>query len=63
MIPGDDTKPQYDKLGYKGVAVGADFSTFTEATATYRMQFESTCMTTELSCVTTGSGRVCKVAR
>ena len=63
VIPGSDTRPQYDKLGYKGRAVGADFSTFTEMTATYRMQFQSICMTTEIVCRTSGSGRVCKAAR
>jgi hypothetical protein len=63
VIPSNDLLPQYDTISHKGSAVGADFSTFTEAAATFRMQFESTCMTTQMTCTSSGLGRTCRIAR
>lgn len=55
--------PQFNRVGYKGRAVGLSLASFTASQATYRAQFGSLCFTTNLSCRTTGTGRSCKVAR
>jgi sugar lactone lactonase YvrE len=65
VFPGDPAKPQYDRLRYKGRAVGLDLSVFTASRATWRAHFSrgSLCFTSELECRGTGAVRSCRVAR
>jgi DNA-binding beta-propeller fold protein YncE len=52
VIPGNDANPQYDKVGYKGRAVGLDLSGFTASQATFEDRFSrgSLCFSTERAC-------------
>ena len=63
LIPANDNQPQRDNIRFKGRAVGLDLSGFTESEATFRLQFDSICFTTQLQCRTTSSGRICRRAR
>jgi sugar lactone lactonase YvrE len=63
LIPANDLLPQRDRISYHGRAVGLDLSSFTEAQATFRLQFDSICFTTDLTCRNTGKGRKCRPAR
>ena len=59
----NDPVGPWDKTSYRGRAVGLNFSGFTQSQASFRMQFDSFCFTTQLECRSTGSGRLCKQAR
>jgi sugar lactone lactonase YvrE len=59
IIPFNPNSPQRDTFTYRGEAVGLDLSAFTASQATLRMQFQSTCFTTQLQCRTVGTGRRC----
>jgi sugar lactone lactonase YvrE len=61
--PGFGDAPQRDKIRYRGEAVNIDLSGFTDTAATFRLQFNTQCFTTQLSCRSTATGRRCRAAR
>ncbi len=63
VIPGNDAKPQFDRLKYKGRAVGLELGGFTASSASFRLQFGSVCFTTALTCKGSGSSRSCSPSR
>jgi hypothetical protein len=63
VIPSNDAKPQFDRLKYKGRAVGLDLGAFTASSASFRLQFGSLCFTTQLACKGSAASRHCRPAR
>ena len=61
--PGFSTKPQFQKATWSGRSVGQDLGAFAATDAWFRLQFGSTCFTTEVDCKTAGTGRTCRPAR
>ena len=63
VIPnGFSDKAQYDRLTYRGRAVGLDLPGLGSGPATWRYQYGSLCFTTEMACKANSTSERCSAA-